>query len=71
MSAKNDSITASKLRSILDETLSKLVKGQITIDQAQAVAGMGREIVRSVNVQLAISKATETEVHETARQFNA
>ena len=62
-------LNAESLKSILWENLTGLKSGEIQPQQADAMASQAREILKTVKLELEITKAAGQAVSETLRAF--
>ena len=58
----NDQLTAGNLKAALWDTLQKVRTGEMDAGNADAIATQGREIVRTVNLQLRVAQQTKRPV---------
>lgn len=69
MATKN--LNATNLKEALWDTLQELRNGKIEAGQADSIASQAREILRTVKIQLDISKDSKREVSADVISFNA
>lgn len=55
MDKKKTKLSASNLKTILWDTLGKVRSNNIDADEAMAISGMAREIVRTTSTQLKVA----------------
>lgn len=60
--AKSKTLTAKNLKNQLWDTLKDVQSGSMCPNQAKAVATAGREILRTVKIQIDICKQTERNI---------
>lgn len=58
----SDQLTAGNLKAALWDTLQKVRTGEMDAGNADAIATQGREIVRTVNLQLRVAQQTKRPV---------
>ena len=69
-SKAGDNLTASNLKEALWDTLQKVRTGEMDAGNADAIATQGREIVRTVNLQLRVAQQTKRPVPVDVTNFS-
>lgn len=69
-SKTDDKLTAGNLKAALWDTLKKVRTGEMDAGNADAVATQGREIVRTVNLQLRVAQQTKRPVPSDVVNFS-
>lgn len=60
--AKQTELTANSLKNVLWETLNEVKNGTMDAGQADSIASISREIIRTTNTQLRISSQSSRDV---------
>ena len=55
-------LSATNLKNVLWETLNKVKDGEMDAGAADSIATQSREIMRTINVQLAVARQTKRQV---------
>jgi hypothetical protein len=69
-SKTNDKLTAGNLKDALWDTLQKVRKGEMDAGNADAIATQGREIVRTVNLQLRVAHQSKRPIPTDVMNFS-
>jgi hypothetical protein len=69
-SKTNDKLTAGNLKEALWDTLQKVRKGEMDAGNADAIATQGREIVRTVNLQLRVAQQSKRPIPTDVMNFS-
>jgi hypothetical protein len=69
-SKTNDKLTAGNLKEALWDTLQKVRSGEMDAGNADAIATQGREIVRTVNLQLRVAHQSKRPIPTDVMNFS-
>lgn len=70
MPSTENNLSANRLKQALWETLEKLQNRSIDVNEAVAISGTAREIIRCTNTQLKIAIYCEKEVPTSVMEFS-
>lgn len=70
--AKNvkDKLTAVNLKNVLWDTLNQVKEGKMDAGAADSIATQGREIVRTINLQLQVAKQSKRQIPTEIIEFS-